>query len=165
MTPAQLAELIAKYETLVELRRTRAEAMARGWNAFPLEARPGRRRTMQALAARFPGSLRELDDASLEALSHRLVALRLAALGADCQPWMPACSLFHEGLREALAARRGAPSPFWSERESLQRQLARPPTGRLLDVVWTAVAETLRITPGEAERLVYPNAPARGVRR
>ena len=165
MTRARLEELLAKYETLLELRRTREEAIARGWHCFPLAERPARRRTMQSLAARFPGALRELDEADVRELSTRVDELKRTIAGAPPLRWMEACALFHEALREALATRRGAPSPFWSARPSFAAELERPSGGRLLDVVWTAVGAELGVSPGEAERLVYPKAPARGIRR
>ena len=165
MTRARLEALLGKYETLHALRSSREEAIRKGWLSFPLSERPARRRTMQSLAARFPGALRELDEADAEALAARIAELKAALAGGPRLPWMEACALFHEALREALATRRGASSPFWEARSAFASELARPSGGRLLDVVWTAVGAELGVTPGEAERLVYPNAPARGIRR
>lgn len=165
MTRAQLEAMVSKYETLVELRRTREAAMAKGLTSFPPEDRPVRRARMRQLAARFPGSLRELEDLDGDALARRLSALQRSLAGGPVEPWMRACCLFHEALAGALAMKRGAASDFWQRHEALQPTVLAPPTGRLLDVVWTAVGETLGLSAGEAERLVYPKAPRRGVRR
>lgn len=165
MNRLQLAALASKYETLVELRRTRDEAIARGLTSFPPEDRPMRRARMRQLATHFPGSLRELDDLDRDALHGRLASARAALDGAPVQPWMQACSLFHEALAGAFAMKRGGSSAFWAERKALHASVLAPPTGRLLDVVWTAVADALGLSPAQAERLVYPNAPQWGVRR
>jgi hypothetical protein len=161
VTPAQIDRLRVKYRLLLQLRETRDAAIIEGFTEFPEDEQRPRRTTMKALAAEFPGALRELDDTSLEEVRERLVELDAGVVS----PWMEAVSLFHWALREALALRRepGASCSFWSG-EALGTVRA-PPTGRLLDVVWTAVAAELNVTPGAAERLVYPRAPGRGIRQ
>lgn len=154
MNDVQIEELVEKYEVLVSLRRTREEAAARGMNSFPANERPARRRAMKALASRFPGSLRELDDSGIDGLRERLAQLRSTRQGERFLPWMKACSLFHEEVREVLAARRRA-----------KGRVQRPATGRLLDGVWMTVGEKLGVSAREAERLVYPNASPCSVRR
>lgn len=154
MNRAQVEELVEKYEALVSLRRTREEAVMRGMNAFPAHERPARRQTMRALAARFPGSLRELDDTDVDGLQARLAELQSTRQGKPLQTWMEACALFHAEVRDVLAARR-----------RLGGRAQRSASGRLLDGVWMAVGEKLGLSAGDAERLVYPNAPPRGVRQ
>lgn len=152
MNHVQVEELVEKYEVLVSLRRMRDEAVLRGLKSFPPSERPARRRAMRALAARFPGSLRELDDSGIDGLQARLAQLRSTQQGERFLPWMKACALFHEQVREVLAARANGSA-------------RRPETGRLLDDVWMAVGENLGLTAGEAERLVFPNASPCSVRR
>lgn len=147
MSRVLVGELIEKYETLIALRHAREERIREGLNAFPDHERPARRRTMRALAARFPGSLRELDSTELDELRTRLAQLRSTHQGAELLPWMKACALFHEGARVVLAARKNAAKPA-----------PRSASGRLFDEVWNRVARKLGVSSEEAKRLVYPNA-------
>jgi hypothetical protein len=163
VTP-DLPALARKYRALLELRQPREAAIALGLSSFPVEEGAPRREAMRVLAEEFPGALRELDDATAAELAARLRAIESALAGGPAERWMLAATLFHAGLREALRIRRGDEGAlaFWS-RDDLDG-VRRPSSGRLLDVVWTAVADRLRISPREAERLVYPRAPARGAR-
>jgi hypothetical protein len=166
---AALEGLSWKYRTLTVLRETREAAIARGLVRFPTDEAEPRRAVMKALAARHPGALRELDESTAAELRARATALELALAGGPVEPWMEAAALFHLALAEALRMRRGAlfVPVFWVVGRvgaGLRGDLARPPSGRLLDVVWTAVARELGTTPREAERLVYPRAPPRGAR-
>ena len=164
VTREQVIALRRKYAVLSELRASRESAISQGLSEFPPEQKAPRREIMRALAAEFPGSLRELDEASAEELHHRVVAIDEALSTPRADGWIEAAILFHTGLREALRLRRhslGVPA-FWAESD--RERISRPPTGRLLDVVWTEVARRLGVTPRAAERLVYPRAPARGER-
>jgi hypothetical protein len=160
-SPEERAALQRKYRILAELRGAREAAIAQGLAEFPSDEKLPRRAVMKALVAEFPGSLRELDETSAAALRARADAL---ARG-DHAPWIDAAALFHRALREALQLRRGSlqTGGFWTD-AGWRAQVLIPPTGRLLDVVWGAVAQALGLTPREAELLVYPNAPPRGVR-
>src|SRR5580692_9887997 len=92
----ELAELRSKYEEMLRMR------------LFD-ENHPGGdpRREMAALAARFPGALRELDEAPLERIRARLAALsQCLGTGAPPERWMCATVLFHRLTRGALAAKR-----------------------------------------------------------
>lgn len=164
---AELERLYVKYELLHRLRSEREAAIARGLLEFPEDEKLPRRRLMRSLASEFPGVLRELDDSDAAFVADRLTAIRAALDGAEIVRWMEAAVVFHRALREALLMRAGRPSgTFWSDpvRASFAARIEAPESGRLLDVVWLAVAEVLATTPREAELLVYPNAPARGVR-
>ena len=161
VTAEQLAALARKYRTLMAMREVFEGVIARGLMEFPADEKPSRRAAMKAIAMEFPGALRELDEAPMEELRARAEALERGARAL----WMDAAVLFHWALREALQLRRGLlqqPS-FWREERDRALVMA-PPTGRLLDVVWTAVAAELGLSPREAERLVYPKAPPRGTR-
>lgn len=129
MAPADLGELQAKY---VEIRRLRST---------PLDAAEAKL-AMRALAARFPGALRELDALPMAEIDERLRALgrALADPGATL-PWMPAMTLFHRLVREALA------SP---------ERRAGPAGRRWMDAVLDDLARTLGVTATEARRLVLP---------
>jgi hypothetical protein len=165
VTAEQLVALARKYRVLTTLREAREAAIAQGLTEFPDDEKLPRRAAMKAVAAEFPGALRELDEASAEELRLRRDALDRG----ERTEWMEAAVLFHWALREALMLRRGSlqEPTYWREpfvSDSLREQVLRPPTGRVLDVVWTAVARELGITPRAAEQRVYPKAPPRGAR-
>ncbi len=166
MARAISLELIGKYE---EIRRLRSETTG----APPTLA-------LRALAARFPGALRELDELALTEVERRLAHLEALAEGraSAAEAWVAPVSLYHRRLREALAAKhwlrgrraltpaerqdfvvsQGAETAFWAP--ELER-LARPPTGRLTDVVLDRVALELGLSV-EALGLVLfgrPGAP------
>jgi len=141
------AGLLAKYR---EIRRMR---LAVGED----DARRGQR--MRALAARFPGALRELDR-----LPMAVIEARIATLEAGERPaWAAALAEYHALLRSALRVRRrfgrdagveevrrwleGAGRPKAAEplyaaldAEAVEAVL-RPPNGRLSRWVLTRVAE------------------------
>ena len=88
------AELRAKYEEMRELRRTDDGS----YDPLP---------RMRALAARFPGALREIDTLTLDEIEHRIEALTNAERDpSHAMPWMKAQSRFHELVRDALATTR-----------------------------------------------------------
>lgn len=149
---AALERLRVKYATLVALHDAREQRESQGFSSFEGAAALDRRATFRSLAAEFPGALRELDASTRAHLAERRDTV--AALLADpAQPhpaWVRATWRFHALLGEALQARRGAPK--------------EAPGTRVLDAVFVTLAAELGVTPGAAERLVYPGAPQRGVR-
>src|SRR5436305_1862365 len=106
MDAAQLARLGAKYRILAELRARREELQRGGATAFPPEEGSRRRSAFRALAAEFPGSLRELDVTSAVALQARCAAIEAALAGGPEEPWMEVAAAYHRTLREALAVKR-----------------------------------------------------------
>jgi hypothetical protein len=85
------AALARKYAALVELRRRRdAGGDAAGGG------------TLRALAAEFPGCLRELDTLGLAELERRAAACAAVDVG---EPWMAWIAGYHALMRGALAAR------------------------------------------------------------
>ncbi len=138
-----------------------------------------------ALARAFPGALRELDQMPLESIRHRIAALhRCVRAGAPPEPWMPTTTLFHAEMRGALAtkrwlARRRDVTPELEEafRETLPSlphpadaarfdgalgHVARPPQGRLVDLVLRRIASTLGTSVAEVRAHVFPSsAPGR----
>jgi hypothetical protein len=152
-----LQRLRGKYQRLVELRAARDAAIALGQSGFGDVERPARRQQMKDLAREFPGALRELDDSTADQLAGRLAAVEATLESGERPRWMEATLLFHHALRSALALKsnESAGDDFWSGREALVR---RPPTGRLLDLVWALVGERLGLSADDAERLVYPRS-------
>lgn len=132
---------------------------------------------MAELAARFPGALREIDDLELDVLRKRIAALdAVIEGGSPVERWMEAVALFHRFARGVLWAKRwlggrksvdetvrrefasyasvdGASDALaWAA--DLQR-VAAPPRGRLTDLVFARVAESLGTTEAEARHLVF----------
>ena len=133
---------------------------------------------MAALAARYPGALRELDDMELAEITRRVAALD-SALRAQGQVerWMEAIALFHALARGALCAKRwlvgrkrvdvavqrayqdavsGLAFPedarAWASDLAL---IASPPRGRMTDAVFARVAVGLGTSERQARRLVF----------
>jgi len=171
----ELVELLAKYEEMLRMR-------------LADEAAPGGdpRREMAALAARFPGALRELDESPLEAIRGRIEELSRCIAGeAQPAPWMRATAMFHRLMRGALAAKRwlGArrtidpeltrafhdeigTSPFADDARAWASDLARvavPPRGKLTALVFERVAQQMGLTIEEARGFVV--GPPRAHRR
>jgi hypothetical protein len=93
-TPAVLDALARKYRALVALRARRDEGGA-----------PATRDELRALAAEFPGCLRELDTLGPGELARRAAAAAAAAAGAAREPWMDWIAAYHATMTDALAAR------------------------------------------------------------
>jgi hypothetical protein len=142
------------------------------------------RERMARLAARFPGALREIDELELDAIRARIVALEAVLAGrAEIEEWMDAVALFHALARGALLAKRwlagrkrvdaalasayvrGAVELEFSS-DALRwstalHRIAKPPRGRLMDLVFARVALDLGITHVRARALVFRPRPRR----
>jgi hypothetical protein len=155
------------------------------------QAHPGGdpRPEMVALAERFPGALRELDEAPLERIRERLEAVsRCIATGEPPKPWMCATALFHRLTRGALAAKRWlggrkrvdehviAEFLRSIEGSAAERdarvwakdlgRIASPPSGKLSELVFERVAAGLNLPTREARALVVgPPSTRRSARR
>ena len=103
---AAAAALLRKYEALAVLRARREEAQAAGELAFAGEELRARRARFTALAAEFPGCLRELDTTPAALLAARAEALRAALAGAPVPDWVVPLAAFHQAWREALRLKR-----------------------------------------------------------
>ena len=152
----RLEELRSKYE---EMRALRSAA------AGQADPRP----RLAALAARFPGALREIDDLPLPEIDRRIEALsRAAADPAHVAPWMHAMSRFHTLARGALVAKRSLTDATiaWPDDAQLWREhlgrVAAPPRGRLMDLVYEQLAAEMGTTPATAKELVF--GPSRRAR-
>ncbi len=125
------AELRRKLAWMIRVREGAAQGL------------PPDRADLQALAAAFPGALRELDDTPMDALRARTRELDDAQ--ATLPPWALATWRYHAALRRDLdATRRG-------ER----------PRGALVDRAIAEVARSLGLEPRDAEMLVMPYARRR----
>jgi hypothetical protein len=136
------------------------------------------RTRMAALARRFPGALREIDDLELGVIRDRIARLDAAVRG-ECavEPWMDAMALFHALARGALraktwlAGRKTVDAATASAYERYATDLgiagdalawagdlarvATPPRGRVMDLVFARLAATLGTSEHEARRLVF----------
>jgi hypothetical protein len=165
-TDVTRSDLIALREKYEEMLRLRLE---------PSGADP--RRAMAALALRFPGSLREIDELPLDTIAARVSRLRASEGGAPTLPWMEAMHLFHSMTRGALCAKRwlagrkgideeiraafdraagglcgGDDAREWSA--DLAR-LASPPRGRVTELVYERIGVRLGMSAAEARTLVF----------
>jgi hypothetical protein len=169
-----LEELLAKYAQMLAMRIAHASGQ---------EDRREARVRMAELAFRFPGSLREMDDLEINEIRRR-IKLMYEVLGQnhEVEPWMEALALFHAMTRGALCAKRwlgrrkridaaveqafalNIPSlAFPEDARAWTGNLARiasPPRGRLMDVVFARLAESLGLSEHAARRLVF-GAPRR----
>lgn len=166
---ADLDALEEKYARMRALRQVQLAAQA-----DPTCAEPDTRPERIALAARFPGVLRELDELPLAAIEMRLAAVAaVRGAGAPVPRWMTAQIAFHRLLRGALFAKRWmserrarggagarpAPSEFrrdaieeaWVWAEELDA-IDRPPGGRIMPLVYQRLAAELGVDEREARR-------------
>jgi hypothetical protein len=143
------AELRAKYEEMRALRTTD-------------DGSYDPRERMAALAARFPGALREIDELPLDEIERRIDALTRAERDPTAAAqWMHAMTRFHALARGALFAKRRVETDdgsAWPE-EALawkhEARIACPPQGRLMNLVYERLGEELAITPDAAKALTF----------
>lgn len=135
-------------------------------------------RRMARLAAKYPGALREIDELEIDVIRARIAGLEAALVGqSDVEEWMHALAVFHALARGALYAKRwlagrrrvdaglarmyeGQAASFEFSADALQwsgdlARIARPPRGRLLDLVYARVALHLGTTQERARTLVF----------
>ncbi len=104
----ELRALAEKYSTLAEMRRSDARGEPHRPDAF-----------YRALAARFPGALKELDRLPLEEIDRRVRELGRVLGGGEASAWMIAVGAYHARLRELLAAKRRGEAACEGERCSI----------------------------------------------
>lgn len=169
---AALQKLVVKY---TEMRRLRILALEAP-HADP-------RAEMAALAAQFPGALREIDELPLEEIDVRLASLARASVDrAAVEPWMRAVMSFHELTRGALAAKKwlsGRKTVTRADRDELEKlartsaggaailewlddlaAIAQPPRGKITDLVFRRLAANLAISEVDARALVFAKRPS-----
>jgi hypothetical protein len=121
------AALARKYAALVDLRRRRDEG-----------GDPDGGGALKALAAEFPGCLRELDTLGASELERRALACAAVARGeALAEPWMAWIAAYHALLRGAFAVRAPAAAEDLDALEALAAR-ATVAAGLTLDTAFVA---------------------------
>ena len=167
VTEKDLGDLRRKYQEILRLRHLHAR---------PSEPDP--RGAMNALAAEFPGALRELDDMPEPQIVERIGELT-AALSAshEIPEWAVAVSLFHRETRGALCAKRwlgGRKTTSPEDRAAFERAasdfcyvseargwaddldaLAAPPKGRITELVYGRIATELGLPLEATKALIF----------
>jgi hypothetical protein len=155
------AALARKYAALVALRRRRDHGGdAAGGGA------------LRALAAEFPGCLRELDTLGLAELERRARATEAAAAGGALEPWMSWIDGYHALMRAALAARGPSAGEARDDAEALAALASRaagtpvdaafvaavlaPPGGRVGVVVLRALAARHGVPAATIAAALFP---------
>jgi hypothetical protein len=168
---APAAELILglrdKYQALLVLRVHKTDVAPRA--------------EMAALAAAYPGALRELDQLPLPVIERRLAALRAVAAGsAHVERWMTLQLAYHGYMRAVLRLRRALlasgersfadplaclrrhaytaaldePEPAWFTEPVLQ-SIVRPPRGRLNPWVMQQVARDQSVSAQDVLKALF----------
>lgn len=164
---AAIEALLDKYRVM---RRMRAEDAA----GLALDPKP----EMRALAARFPGALREIDEIPFERIEARIGALE-AVLRADMEvpSWARYAVDYHAWLRAALRIKRlcvgcatladalarartsYAPADDEPSLDSIGETgiaaIVRPEVGRLNPWVYARVAELHGVTPDDVRLALF----------
>jgi len=164
---AALRALARKYEIMSELRASLPPAV---------EPSADDRARLRALAAEFPGALRELDTLATDEIARRRDALTAAAAGGAVEDWMHWLDGYHAHMRAALAIKRaltgGAIAP--DEQQAIARAsgvpvddvfvaaVAAPPHGRLNVVVFDRLAAATGVSAKTIWDTLFP--PRKGDR-
>jgi hypothetical protein len=168
-----LRALRDKYERMLRLRELHERAARE--TGF---VEPDPRGAMAELARAYPGALREIDELPLAVIEARIAELEAAEIDlARVVMWMTAQSRFHALARGALAVKgwlRGRPLgpvvtdafasalptlPHAEDAELWRNDLAaiaRPPRGRLMDLVYVRLAGELSVDVAAARAAVLP---------
>jgi hypothetical protein len=143
---AVLRALARKYERLA------------GWRSQRDGGSSATRDELRALAAEFPGCLRELDTLGAEELARRAVACAGAVDGgAAVEPWMAWIAGYHELMRRAFAARdRRARGESGANDDEFDRAVLSPPGGRMAVVVLRALAVRFGVPAATIAAALFP---------
>lgn len=182
MLDTDLRALRDKYERMLRLRQLHARAKA---EAEFVEPDP--RASMADLARRFPGALREIDELPIDVIRERIDELSVAERDPSrVAPWMNAHARFHRLARGALSVKRwlegrrltpeverafvlevrGSTLPdaedarLWADHLAA---IAKPPRGRVMDLVYARLACELDLDVTAARAAVLP--PRASLRR
>jgi hypothetical protein len=111
---------------------------------------------LRALAAEFPGCLRELDTLGAAELGRRAAACAAAtADAAAVEPWMAWIDGYHTLVRRAFAARdarAGGAAPA----DAFEQAVLAPPGGRMGVVVMRALAERFGVPASTIAAVLFP---------
>ena len=165
--PALILGLCDKYQALLALRVHKSEAAPRA--------------KLAALAAAYPGALRELDCLPLHVIERRLERLRAVAVGsAHVERWMTLQIAYHGCMRAVLRLRRALlaagersfedpqaclqrlaytaaadePAPAWFS-DAVLRSIVSPPRGRLNPWVVEHVARDQAVSPEDVLQALF----------
>jgi hypothetical protein len=112
---------------------------------------------LRALAAEFPGCLRELDTLGAPALSRRAAACGAAADDpAAVEPWMAWIDGYHALVRRALAAREARARGMAPVDDPFEQTALSPPGGRIGVVVMRALAERFGVPAPTIAAALFP---------
>jgi len=178
-------ELVALREKYEEMRRLRVESDADASLGRPHHAP---RERLKALSLRFPAALAEIDRIAFELLEERLAILnalleRDACSFDELPAWVRGWILVHRGLRGALAIKAwlcgvrtvdaellarfdaALPTMRFSEDAAAFRdrlaEVASPPDGRLVDVIFDDASRALGTDRVALRALLMPRPHAR----
>jgi hypothetical protein len=118
VTLEMIAVLREKYREIKRLRTVDAEHVARGQAHDP-------KREMAALARRFPGALRELDELPLAVIEARLAQLDEAIESHSVPEWAALQVAYHGTYRFALRIKRRAARKGALDDDALEHVIAR----------------------------------------
>jgi len=141
-----LKALAAKYQRLTALRARRDG-----------DGAPATRDELRALAAEFPGCLRELDTLGPAELHRRTSACAAVAAGAAPEPWMAWIDGYHTLMRRALDA-RGARlrGELPHAGDDFAQAVLTPPGGRMGVVILRALALRFGIPAATIAATLFP---------
>jgi hypothetical protein len=138
--------LARKYAALVELRRRRDGG-----------GDPSGGGALRALAAEFPGCLRELDTLGLPELERRALVTAAASHDAGArEPWIEWIAAYHELMRAALALRDPARAGAVTVDAAFAAAVRAPPHGRLAVVVLRALSVRFAVPAATISATLFP---------
>jgi hypothetical protein len=144
--PVDAGALARKYAALVELRRRRDQG-----------GDPSGGGALRALAAEFPGCLRELDTLGIVELERRARVTRAASDGADAaEPWVAWIAAYHELMRAALALRDPSRAATITVDAAFAAAVRSPPHGRIGVVVLRALSARFAIPAATISAALFP---------
>ena len=129
-----------------------------GWRGQRDEGSSATRDELRALAAEFPGCLRELDTLGVSELARRALACAAAADDAGAaEPWMAWIDGYHALMRQAFAARdRRARGLSEETADDFERAILSPPGGRMGVVVLRALASRFGVPAVTIAAALFP---------
>jgi hypothetical protein len=144
-----LAALARKYRTLA------------GWRAARDAGASGATRAeLRALAAEFPGCLRELDTLGRAELERRAAVCARAEAEPVTEPeteqWTAWIAAYHALMRAALRIRAGARTEGEDVPAGFAEAVMRPPGGRVAVVVLRAVAARFDVPAATVAATLFP---------
>ena len=138
--------LARKYERLAAL-RTRRDG----------EGAPATRDELRALAAEFPGCLRELDTLGPAELARRTTVCAAVVAGAPPEPWMDWIDGYHALMRRALEARGArARGEAPDAADDFGHAVLSPPGGRMGVVILRTLAARFGVPAATIAVTLFP---------